>query len=87
MTVIVAQEETSRKPKYRVEVVEKTTPPTGMSGDNWHRYVIGTGPSKIEGKKPGTLRAVTEHAESVAVHLNERTGARSYSAYTSRKTK
>ena len=60
------------KSKDLVETVEKTAPPEGMPGDNWHRYVIGRGNSKIECKKPGTLKAVTQHAETIAENLNSR---------------
>lgn len=72
------------KVKYHVVSVEKTSPPEGVPGDNWHRYVIGQGTSKIEGKKPGSLQAVTEHAETVAEDLNSRT-SRSGSTYAPRK--
>ena len=60
------------KAKYNVVTVEKIQPPEGMPGDNWHRYVIGRGNSKIEGTKPGTLKSVTEHAAVVAEDLNSR---------------
>jgi len=72
---------------YRVVNVEKTEAPDGMEGDNWHLYVIGRGNSKIEGKKPGTLNQVTEHAETVAEDLNSRAGAKSGSIYVSRQKK
>ena len=62
------------KLKYHVVTVEKTVAPEGMPGDNWHRYVIGQGGSKIEGTKPGSMKAVTEHAKAVAADLNERSG-------------
>ena len=45
------QDNESNKLKYQVVSVEKTTPPEGMPGDNWHRYVIGQGSAKIEGLK------------------------------------
>ena len=70
--------------KYHVVTVEKITPPEGMPGDNWHRYVIGQGRARIEGKKPGSLRAVTEHAETVAEDLNLR-ASRGGSTYAPRK--
>ncbi len=70
--------------KYRVVTVEKMAAPEGMPGDNWHRYVIGQGSSSIEGKKPGTLKAVTLHAETVAEDLNSRTG-KGGSTYAPRK--
>lgn len=60
--------------EYHVVTVEKTTPPENMPGDNWHRYVIGKGNSRIEGKKPGSLHEVTRHAETVAEDLNSRKG-------------
>ena len=78
------QEETRKKLTYRVEKVEKTTPPEGMEGDNWHRYVVGQGSSKIEGKKAGTLEDVTQHAEVFAEDLNSRMRGGG-STYASRK--
>lgn len=78
------QEDVKSKLKYGVVSVEKTEAPEGMSGDNWHRYIIGQGTSKIEGKRSGTLKDVTKHAESFAEELNARAGS-SYSAYAPRK--
>ncbi len=72
--------------KYRVVSVEKTEPPEGMPEGNWHRYIIGQGSAKIEGLKPGTLKAVTQHAETVAEDLNSRAGGGN-SAYAARKRK
>jgi len=72
---------------YRVVQVEKTKAPDGMEGDNWHLYVIGRGNSKIEGKKPGTLNQVTQHANAVAEDLNSRAGSRGSSVYASRQQK
>jgi hypothetical protein len=57
---------------YKVTTVEKTTAPEGMLGDNWYHYVIRRGKQVIDGKKPGSLKAVTEHAESVAELINSR---------------
>jgi hypothetical protein len=71
--------------KYRVISVEKTDPPAGMEGGNWFHYIIGQGSSKIEGRRLGTLKAVTRHAEEFAENLNMR-GTKGYSAYSSRKT-
>lgn len=75
---------TKKKPKYSVVTVEKIATPEGLPGDNWHRYVIGQGTSIIEGKKPGTLKAVTQHAKTTAEELNSRTGG-SGSTYATRK--
>ncbi len=58
--------------EYEVTSVEKTTAPEGMSGDNWYHYVIRRGKQVIDGKKPGSLKAVTEHAASVAELINSR---------------
>ena len=58
--------------KFRVTEVEKTTAPEGMQGDNWYRYVIQKGKQVIDCKKIGSLKAVTEHAESVADLINSR---------------
>jgi hypothetical protein len=70
--------------KYRVMTVTKITPPEGMSG-MWHHYVIGEGNSRIDGKRPGTLQAVTHHAETVAETLNLRAGKGSFPTYIARK--
>ncbi|MFO7604262.1 MAG: hypothetical protein R6X06_10685 [Gammaproteobacteria bacterium] len=80
----IQQEEAVKKPKFNVISVEKASPPEGMPGDNWHRYIIGQGGSKIEGIKPGTLKAVTLHAETIAEDLNSRAG-RGGSTYAPRK--
>lgn len=58
--------------KYQVISVDKIVTPTGMPGGDWYCYVIGHGNSKIDGKKPGTLKNVTEHAEAIAEDLNLR---------------
>jgi hypothetical protein len=62
----------SNKYKFHVTEVAKTTAPEGMPGDNWYRYVIQKGKQVIDCKKTGTLKAVTEHAESVAEMINSR---------------
>ncbi|MEA1890992.1 MAG: hypothetical protein U9N50_14595 [Pseudomonadota bacterium] len=58
--------------EYQVTTVEKTTAPEGMLGDNWYHYVIRRGKQVIDGKKPGSLKTVTEHAASVAELINSR---------------
>jgi len=72
--------------KFRLISIEKTDPPEGMPGDSWYRYVIGQGTSRIEGKRLGTLKAVTLHAEEYAENLDTRATI-GYSAYVSRKQK
>lgn len=78
------QENDTSNQMFRVVEVDNTNPPEGITGDNWYRYVIGQGHSRIEGKKPGTLQSVTEHAESVVEDLNSRKG-KGVSTYSTRK--
>jgi len=78
------QEDDTSNKMFRVVEVDNTNPPEGITGDNWFRYVIGQGHSRIEGKKPGTLQSVTEHAESVVEDLNSRKG-KGVSTYSTRK--
>lgn len=69
---------------FHVTSVEKSTPPDGISEGDWYHYEISQGPSKINGKRPGTLKSVTEHAEEFVENLNRR-AALGYSAYAARK--
>lgn len=76
-TEAITEDETELKakqiePKFKVISIDKTETPSGMSGDNWYRYVIGQGSSKIEGLTMGNMKEVTEHAEAIAVDLNGR---------------
>jgi hypothetical protein len=71
------EDESPPELKYRVMLVESTPPPENMMG-LWYRYVIGEGISRIDGIKPGSLQAVTEHAEAFAEKLNLRLGPKSY---------
>ena len=68
----MTQEDNTDINEYQVISIEKTTPPDGASDDNWHRYVIGKGKSRIEGKKSGSLFEVTQHAETFVEDLNSR---------------
>ncbi len=72
--------------KYHVESVEQTDPPDGMPSGDWHRYVIARGRSKIEGFRPGSLKTVTQHAETITEGLNERS-FKNTSPYVSRTRK
>lgn len=58
--------------KYEVISIDKIDTPEGMPEGEWYCYVIGYGRSKIDGKKPGTLKDVTQHAEAIAEDLNLR---------------
>lgn len=75
------------KGRYQVVSVEKTDPPEGMDGNNWHSYVIERGSSVVTGKKPGSLKTVTAHAHQVADDLNARTGSKAGSLYAARRRK
>ncbi len=70
--------------KFSVTKIEKTDPPEGMPAGEWYRYVIGRGTSEIQGKRPGTLESVTEHAEEFVENLNRR-ALLGYSAYAAPK--
>jgi hypothetical protein len=72
--------------KYRVMTVTEIAPPEGMTG-MWHHYIIGEGLSRIDGKRPGTLQAVTQHAEAVAERLNLRAATGSFPTHISRSKK
>ena len=71
--------------KYVLISIEKTEAPEGLPGTNWHEYIIERGNSQIVGKKPGTLKQVTEHAKAMITDLNERSGIPSSSTYASRQ--
>lgn len=83
----VAEEKPTKRPSYRVVSVKKTRAPEGMGGDNWHCYIIARGSSVVTGQKPGTLKAVTQHAEQVAADLNARSGVNAGSPYAPRKSR
>lgn len=70
--------------KFNITKIEKMDPPEGMQEGDWYRYVIGKGSSEIQGKRPGTLQSVTEHAKEYASNLNQR-AAQGYSAYAATK--
>lgn len=81
-------ESDTKEESYHVVEVTKSSAPKGMTGDDWHLYVIGRGDSVIEGKKTGTLKDVTEHAEELAERINARSdknGVTYVSTYAPRK--
>lgn len=71
--------------KYVLVSIDKTEAPEGLPGSNWHEYIIERGNSQIVGKKPGSLKQVTEHAKAMILDLNERSGIPSSSTYASRQ--
>ena len=72
--------------RYQVESIETTNPPEGMTDGNWYRYVIGQGTSKIVCIRSGSLEAVTQHAETYASELNNRS-SKGLSPYAQRSQK
>ena len=81
------KEKTSQE-MYKIVTIEKSAAPRGMTGDDWHHYVIGRGSSIIEGDKVGTLKEVTEHAKDLAERINARNdkyGITYVSTYSPRK--
>jgi hypothetical protein len=52
--------------------VEATAPPEGITDGNWFEYVITYGKTRMVGKKPGTQKGVTAHANAVVEDLNTR---------------
>lgn len=75
-------------PRYKIECIEETVPPNGMSSGKWYRYVIGEFGNKITGFKEGSLKSVTEYVEAFTENLNERSAKGiSPNAHTSRNRK
>ena len=80
-----AQRSNNLKVHFFVESINKISPPEGMTGDDWHSYIIGYGASKIEGKKPGSLTSVTQHANTVVEDLNARADIKNNNTYAANK--
>lgn len=73
--------------KYNLHSIEKIEVPEGLnSNEEWFQYIITHGSSQIEGKRPGTLESVKQHAEEYTENLNQR-ATLGYSAYATRKPK
>lgn len=67
---------------YRVVSVNKTTDPELGKPDDWYRYTIVGGKSRITGLHRGTLAEVTEYAQECAEAFNLRSMARTAKALT-----
>jgi len=52
--------------------VDKSEAPAGTQGDNWYRYVIERGNSKIVGNMCGSLQKVKQKVSDYVDNLNER---------------
>ncbi|MDH5765737.1 MAG: hypothetical protein OEZ38_06955 [Gammaproteobacteria bacterium] len=70
--------------KYRLTIIEETSPPEGMDDGDWYRYVVEDGKSAINCIREGSLKDVTEHAEAFVENLNSRT-KQGFSGYAHRK--
>jgi len=71
----VAEDERTRGPtriSYEVVSVEKTAMPAGVEGDDWYRYVLLGGKSRINGFRRGPRAAVEEYASHCVEELNLR---------------
>jgi len=75
------QNKNTSRPVYELISVDKIDTPAGLEGDNWYRYILGQGTSKIDGLRQGSLKSVTQHAEEYSKELNERirSGGSTYS--------
>ena len=62
---------------YTLVEVEVAENPVGDDGEDWHRYVLVRGYSRITGYHRGTLSEVTRYANDCAEHINERNSYRS----------
>lgn len=72
---------------YKVVSVEKTDPPEGIDGGNWCKYIVGRGDSSLVGSRRGTLKQVTEHAETLVSDLNARSGRKGKSVWAPKQQK
>jgi hypothetical protein len=52
--------------------VQRVESPPGEEDSLWHRYVITQGGNTIEGRRQGSLQAVTSAVEQIVEQLNQR---------------
>ncbi|MGB5561493.1 MAG: hypothetical protein WBN02_04160 [Sedimenticolaceae bacterium] len=65
----------SLQPIYRVVSVHKAIDPGLETADDWYRYTIASGKSRITGLHRGTHAEVKEYAEGCADSFNSRSMA------------
>jgi len=58
--------------RFNVALVEKVDCPSGATGDDWYRYELVRGASRITGFHRGTREEVTEYATECGMNFNER---------------
>ncbi len=57
---------------YSLVEVEIAENPVGDDGEDWYRYVLVRGSSRITGYHSGTLSEVIKYANDCVVNINER---------------
>ncbi|MFQ5548881.1 MAG: hypothetical protein ACE5FV_11360 [Woeseia sp.] len=57
---------------FEIVSVQRTKPPSGGEGSDWHRYIIVQGTNTIHGYRQGNLGAVTSAVEEIVAQLNDR---------------
>jgi len=57
---------------YQVVSVEKARMPTGTDDEDWYRYVLSSGSSRVTGFRRGSREEVEEYASHWAEELNSR---------------
>ncbi len=57
---------------FRLVTIEKSQPPEGATCGRWHRYVIESDFTVIQGYAQGTKTEVTAHAKRYVTQLNAR---------------
>jgi hypothetical protein len=58
--------------RYEVVSVEKSVMPDGTEADDWYRYVLSSGRSRITGFHRGSLDEVKEYATNCVEEFNLR---------------
>jgi RNA recognition motif-containing protein len=62
----------ARRLTYEVASVDKAAMPAGIEGDDWYRYVLSSGRSRITGFHRGSREEVEEYANHCAEEFNLR---------------
>ncbi len=58
---------------YEIVSIQRSEPPPGAKGANWHRYVIAfDGTETIHGYRQGSIKDVIKEVEEIVAQLNER---------------
>ena len=76
-----AEDEQTKAPtrlSYRVESVEKAEMPAGTEGDDWYRYVLLSGNSRLTGFHRGSRAEVEEYASHWVEEYNLRSSRGKY---------